>query len=169
MRYSTASFIGLSFILKTNEALISCVEVLLSGCSMLCYMLDAHLFLQPQLLTNRGHIISQYIIDAHLFLQPQPEPQREQAFGLLMYSEQRRLSGVVTKSHSYKPRLKQRMQCKYGSNFQRNILWKCLFYPVRKFSSSPLLSKCLGSEYTSKKQQFSKKFCTDVPRFLFLC
>jgi hypothetical protein len=43
-----ASCFGHLFILKGNEALISSIRVLLSGCAMLYHMPTAQLFLQPQ-------------------------------------------------------------------------------------------------------------------------
>lgn len=44
-RYSTASFLGTFFIPRANQALISTIGILISGCSAL---FDAHLFiLQP--------------------------------------------------------------------------------------------------------------------------
>jgi hypothetical protein len=73
------------FILKTIQALISCIEVLLCGCAVLYYSFNAQLFIQPLFLTNREHIISHYIFDAQVFLWPESEPHREEACGLFTH------------------------------------------------------------------------------------
>jgi hypothetical protein len=51
--YSMATFIMSFFILRANEALISYIGMLPCGCSMLYYMFDAQLFLQPQHILHR--------------------------------------------------------------------------------------------------------------------
>jgi hypothetical protein len=49
---STFSFISHSFIFRAKHALISSVGIMLSGCVILYYLLDAQLFLQPHLLPH---------------------------------------------------------------------------------------------------------------------
>jgi len=41
-------FLGHFFILIASQAVIVCIGVLLSGSTVLCHMLDVHLFLLPQ-------------------------------------------------------------------------------------------------------------------------
>jgi len=48
------SFIWHLFILRTNQTLITTISVLPSGCAVLCCMLDAQLFLQPQHIRNKS-------------------------------------------------------------------------------------------------------------------
>jgi len=52
------------FVLRSNEVLISCVVVLLSGCVMLYYEHDVQLFLRPQQALCREHGPSQPLSQA---------------------------------------------------------------------------------------------------------
>jgi hypothetical protein len=47
------------FFLITNQTFNSSAIVLLFGCFVLCYILDVQLFLQPQPISHRQHIMSQ--------------------------------------------------------------------------------------------------------------
>ena len=62
--YSMGSY--LSFILRANQALL-----LHSGCAILWYMIDAQLFLQPQLIPHRNTFDAQLVLrrSAHLIEQ----------------------------------------------------------------------------------------------------
>jgi hypothetical protein len=51
-RYFPVSFFSCSGIHSVNQALISSIGDLSSNCAMLCYMLDAQLFLQPELILH---------------------------------------------------------------------------------------------------------------------
>jgi len=46
--YSPASFVYPVFVPGSNKALVTFIGVLPSGFAMLCYIIDAQLFLQPQ-------------------------------------------------------------------------------------------------------------------------
>jgi hypothetical protein len=52
-RYSTTSFIGHFFILRSNQPSISCIRVLPNGSAEAYYTLDSQLFLQLQLLSHK--------------------------------------------------------------------------------------------------------------------
>lgn len=59
MHYSKALFIGHFSILRANQTFISSTGALQSGSAILYYILDAHLFLQPQLVPHREHTLSE--------------------------------------------------------------------------------------------------------------
>jgi hypothetical protein len=54
-RYSTASCIRNFFILRANHLLLSSTGMPPSGCTISYFILDAQLFLQPQLLPHKEH------------------------------------------------------------------------------------------------------------------
>jgi hypothetical protein len=51
-----------SFFITERRSLISSILMLPSGCDMLCYMLEAQMCVQPQLVPHRGNALMLYYV-----------------------------------------------------------------------------------------------------------
>lgn len=72
--YFMASFVCCFFMLRANQASVSCIRIQPPGCAKLYYILSGQLFLQPHLVTHREHTLLHYLSNSQLFIRHRRVP-----------------------------------------------------------------------------------------------